>query len=130
MAWDILFWIGRILFALIFLMSGIGHFAQLDSMSQYAGSKGVPAPRIMVPLTGLMILAGGLSILFWQYVAVGSMLLFVFLGLAAVKMHDFWNVEDPMQAQTEQAHFMKNLALMGASVIFYILAAGAGSLPG
>ena len=117
MAWDILFWIGRILFALIFLMSGIGHFAQLDSMSGYAESKGVPAPRIAVPLTGLMILAGGLSILFWTYVAVGSMLLFVFL-------------DDPMQAQTEQAHFMKNVALMGASVIFYILAAGGGTLPG
>lgn len=129
MTWDILFWIGRIFFALIFIMNGLGHFMKLDSMSQYAEAKGVAAPRIAVPVAGLMSLAGGLSILFWAYVGVGSMLLFVFLGLTAVKMHDFWNVEDPMEAQTEQAHFMKNVALMGASVIFYVLAAGGGSLP-
>lgn len=127
---DILFWIGRIFFAAIFIMSGLGHFMQLDAMSQYAEGKGVPAPRVMVPLTGLMILAGGVSILLWQYVVVGSWLLIVFLGVAAVKMHDFWNVDDPQQAQTEQAQFMKNMALLGASLIFYILAANGGQLPG
>lgn len=129
MSTDIVFWIGRILFALMFILSGIGHFAQLDSMSEYAESKGVPAPKFMVALAGLMILAGGLSILFWKYVALGSWLLIIFLGLAAVKMHDFWNVEDPMEAKTQQGHFMKNVSLLGASLVFYVLAIGGGRLP-
>lgn len=124
-----LLWIGRILFSLIFVFGGLGHFMQLEEMAEYAASRNVPAPKIMVVLTGLMLVAGGLSILFWKYVVVGSWLLIVFLGLAAVKMHAFWAMDDPMERQNEMNHFMKNVALLGAALIFYLLAANAGSLP-
>jgi uncharacterized membrane protein YphA (DoxX/SURF4 family) len=126
---DILFWIGRIFFAALFIGSGIGHFTQMGAMSQYAESKGLPAPKAAVALTGLMLLAGGLSILLWSYVVVGTWLLIVFLGVAAIKMHAFWKIDDPMEAQTEQAQFMKNMALLGACLIFYLIAAGGGQLP-
>lgn len=130
-AFDLLFWIGRILFSAIFIFSGLGHFMQLDGMSQYAGSKGVPAPRLMVMMTGVIILLGGLSVLFWVWVEVGAWLLILFLLIAAVKMHDYWNVADPQEKQTQQAHFMKNLALAGAALVFYTLQQtleGAGTL--
>lgn len=117
-----LFLIGRILFAAIFIFSGLGHFMQLDEMSQYAESKGVPAPRVMVAGSGIVILAGGLSILFWTQVVIGAWLLAGFLVLAAVMMHDFWKIEDPQQAQTEQAMFFKNVALAGAAIVFYVVA--------
>lgn len=116
-----LFWIGRILFAMIFLASGLGHFTS-PGMAQYAASKGVPAPKLMVWLTGLAIILGGLSILFWTYVEIGSWLLALFLLAAGVKMHDFWNVEDPMEKQVQQAQFMKNLSMAGAAIVFYALA--------
>lgn len=124
-----LLWIGRILFSLIFVFGGLGHFVQLEEMAEYAASRNVPAPKVMVALTGLMLVAGGLSILFWKYVVVGSWLLIVFLGLAAIKMHGFWALEDPMERQNEMNHFMKNVALLGAALVFYLLAANAGSLP-
>jgi uncharacterized membrane protein YphA (DoxX/SURF4 family) len=117
-----LFLIGRVLFATIFVFSGLGHFMQLNEMSQYAESKGVPAPKAMVALSGIVILAGGLSILFWTQVVLGAWLLAGFLVLAAIMMHDFWNIEDPQQAQTEQAQFFKNFALAGAAMIFYVIA--------
>ena len=91
-------------------------------MSQYAESKGVPVPKAMVALSGLVILLGGLSIAFWTQVVIGAWLLAGFLVLAAVMMHDFWNVGDPQQAQTEQAQFFKNLALAGAAIVFYVVA--------
>lgn len=117
-----LFLIGRILFAAIFVFSGLGHFMQLDEMSQYAESKGVPAPKAMVAVSGIVILLGGLSIAFWTQVVIGAWLLAGFLVLAAVMMHDFWNVSDPQQTQTEQAQFFKNLALAGAAIVFYVVA--------
>ncbi|HKK28293.1 MAG TPA: DoxX family protein [Gemmatimonadota bacterium] len=118
---SVLFWIGRILFALIFLGSGLNHFAQLEAMSQYAGSKGIPAPRFFTAVSGLMLLAGGISILLWWLVSIGSWLLIAFLLPAAFLMHDFWAVEDPQAKQTEQAQFMKNLALAGAALVFFVL---------
>jgi len=118
---SVLFWIGRILFALIFIGSGLNHFARLEGMSQYAGSKGIPAPKVFTAFSGLMILAGGVSILLWWLVSIGSWLLIAFLLPAAFLVHDFWAVEDPQAKQTEQAQFMKNLALAGAALVFFVL---------
>lgn len=118
-SFDWLFLIGRVLFSALFLLSGLNHFMQLDETSQYAASKGVPAPKLMTALSGAVILLGGLSILFWQQVVIGSWLLAGFLLVAAFKMHDFWAVEDPQQSQVEMAQFMKNLALAGAAIVFY-----------
>lgn len=120
--WNGLFWVGRILFATLFVMSGLNHFMQLDAMTQYAESKRVPAAKLMVLLSGAVILAGGLSVLFWQYVVWGAGLLLIFLLAAAFTMHDFWAVEDEQQKQNEMSQFMKNLSLAGAALIFYVLA--------
>lgn len=116
---DWLYLIGRVLFAMIFLGSGFGHLTKVQPMAQYAASKGVPAPRFSVIVTGLMILAGGLSVLLGFWIEIGTWLLIIFLLLAGLRMHDFWAVTDPMEAQNQQAHFMKNLALAGAAMILY-----------
>lgn len=120
--WNGLFWVGRILFATLFVLSGLNHFMQLDAMTGYAESKGLPAAKPMVLLSGAAILAGGLSVLFWQYVVWGAGLLMVFLLAAAFTMHDFWAIEDEQQKQNEMTQFMKNLSLAGAALIFYVLA--------
>lgn len=113
--------LGRILFSAIFLMSGLGHLTQSESMGEYAGSKGVPAPQLMVILTGIILLLGGLSILLGAYVNVGALLLVVFLIPAALYMHDFWNIEDPQESQNQQIHFMKNLSMAGAALLIWYL---------
>ena len=52
--------VGRVLFALIFLMSAPGHFSA--KIIGYAASQGVPWASVLVPLSGVMALVGGLSI--------------------------------------------------------------------
>lgn len=116
---DALYLIGRILFSAIFLMSGVGHLTKLDSMSRYAASKGAPAPKPMTAITGLMILAGGLSVLLGVYMEVGAWLLVFFLLPTSFVMHDFWAIDDPMEAQAQQAQFMKNMAMTGAALVLY-----------
>lgn len=123
-----IFWIGKILFSALFIFSGLNHFMQLAGTAQYAEAKGVPAPRIMVPATGLMLLLGGLGILLWGvippfWVAIACWLLIFFLLAAAFMVHDFWALDDPGEQQAQMAHFMKNTALAGAALIFYLLAA-------
>ena len=128
--WNGLFWIGRILFAALFVRSGLNHFTQAGAMTQYAESKGLPAARFSVIGSGAVLIAGGLSILLWQYVLYGAGLLFVFLLAAAFTMHDFWAVEDEQQKQTEMTQFMKNVALAGAALIFLVLARSPGVVVG
>ena len=116
---DWLYLIGRVLFAMVFIGSGFGHFAQANQMAQYAGSKGVAAAKTMVLVTGSMILLGGFSILLGLYMEIGAWLLVLFLIPTSFLMHNFWQDMDPMQKQIEGAMFMKNIALAGAALIVY-----------
>lgn len=118
---DWLYPIGRILFSLIFLLSGLGHLTKSEAMSQYAASKGVPAPKAATLVSGLMILAGGVSILLGVFMEIGAWLIVFFLLPTSFMMHNFWKVEDPMQKSVEQAQFMKNLSMTGAALVFYWL---------
>lgn len=121
--------IARILFSMIFINSGIGHITNTGQMAKYAESKNVPAPKATVFITGIMILLGGLSILLGIWVNIGAWLLVIFLVPTAIMMHDFWNVDDPMQRQNEMTHFMKDLALAGAAFLIWYLYSTFGSVP-
>ena len=119
---EVVFLAGRALFSVLFLMSGYNHLTKLDMMAQYAGSQGLPAPKLAVAVSGLMLLAGGLSILLGYEVRWGALLLVVFLIATAVTMHRFWGVADPMAAQNQMIHFSKNIAMAGAALMIYYFA--------
>ena len=120
--------IGRILFSSIFILGGINHLVKYRVMVDYALSNNVPAAELLVPLTGVMILLGGLSMLFGIWARLGAWLLVLFLIPTAVLMHHFWDVPDPQMAGMQMAHFMKNCSLAGAALLFTRLGSGMGSM--
>jgi len=118
---DIVFLIGRILFGGFFIMTGMNHFTKSQAMTQYAQSKGVAAPALAVFVGGLLLLAGGLSVLLGAYVSVGLWLLVIFLVPTSFLMHNFWAVSDPNAKMGEMTNFMKNMALTGAALMLLLL---------
>ena len=123
---DILVLIGRILFVFVFLSAGFAHFANRQMMSQYAGSKRVPAPLPVVLTGGVLLLAGGISILFGIWADLGALLLVVFLIPTAVLMHNFWNETDPQARMMEMNQFSKDLGLAGAALMLFAFFAYVG----
>lgn len=121
MASGILF-LGRVVFSFFFIYSGFNHLTKLTPMSQYAAASGVPSPTVAVAFSGLMLLGGGLSILLGIAPRWGALVLIAFLLPAAVMMHKFWGVSDPMMAANQAAHFWKNIALSGACLMIYAFA--------
>lgn len=118
---DILLVIGRVLFALIFINSGIAHLTKLNDMTGYANFKKVPAAKLAVLVTGLMLIIGGLYIVFGVYADLGALLLALFLVPTAFMMHNFWTIQDPQAKQGEMINFFKNLSLAGAALIIFVL---------
>ena len=110
--------LGRILCGGYFIMSGVNHFKHLKMLTGYAHSKGVPMPREAVLVTGLMLVLGGLGIFFGVYVHFAILLLAVFLLAVSFKMHQFWTIKDHMARMPEEINFKKNLALLGAVLMF------------
>src|SRR5450631_1200809 len=117
--------LGRLLFALIFLMAGPNHFS--GQTIAYAASQGVPMASIAVPLSGVLALVGGLSILLGYRARIGAWLIVLFL-IAVTPMHNFWAVADPMMRQMQMAMFMKNIAMLGGALLISQLGAGPWSL--
>jgi putative oxidoreductase len=118
--------LGRVLFVLIFLMAGVNHFAS-QSLA-YAASKGVPMASIVVPLSGVIAFAGGLSILLGYRAKVGGWLIVLFLACVTPMMHRFWTVADPTIHQIQIAMFMKNLSMLGSALFISQVGAGPWSL--
>jgi len=118
---DIVLVIARVLFALIFISSGISHLTKLEAMTGYAQYKKVPAAKFSVLLSGLMILIGGLYIAFGVYADLGALLLALFLIPTAFLMHAFWKETDATAKQNETIGFFKDLSLAGAALIIFAL---------
>ena len=123
---DVLVLIGRILFSAIFLSSAVGHLTQSDAMAGYAKSKGVPAAKVAVLGSGVLILVGGLSVLLGVWHDLGALLLVVFLVPTALLMHGFWKETDPQTRQMEMIAFMKDISLAGAALALFALFAYVG----
>jgi len=113
----VVLYLGRILFGGYFIVGGYNHFANLNTMAGYTHSKGVPAAKIAVAGSGLLLFIGGISMLFDVYPLVGLIALFLFLVPVTFSMHAFWRIQDPMARMGERVNFMKNLALLGGTLI-------------
>jgi putative oxidoreductase len=118
--------LGRFFFALIFLMAGANHFSR--QTIAFSASQGVPLASIAVPLSGVLSIAGGLSILLGYRAKLGAWLIVLFLVPVTVMMHKFWLVQDPMMAQIQMILFMKNVAMLGGALLISQLGAGPFSL--
>jgi len=115
--------VGRILFAFIFITSGIAHFAKLDAMTGYAKYKKLPAAKFGVLISGLFFLLGGIYVAVGLWVDLGALLLAITLILAAVIFHNYWKETDATAKQNEMIAFNKDLALAGAALILFALIA-------
>jgi putative oxidoreductase len=116
--------LGRILFSAIFIISSFKHF--FPQTIQYAASQGVPYPSILVPLSGVIALLGGLSVLVGYKARLGAWLLVIFLIPVTLMMHKFWDVSNASAATLQQIMFLKNLSMLGGA--FLIAYFGAGPL--
>lgn len=118
--------LGRFLFALIFLMAAPNHFK--SQTVAYAAGQGVPLASITVPLSGVLALVGGFSVLLGYRAKIGASLIALFLIGVTPLMHPFWNVTDPMMHQMQMIMFMKNLAMLGGALLITQFGSGPLSL--
>ena len=121
------FLIARIVFAIMFVMSGINHITKADAMTGYAQFKGVPSPKLAVIGSGVVMGLGGLSLILGVYADLGAIVLAAILLLMAGKMHNFWTLEDAQAKQADMIGFLKNVSMAGGALFMFALMATEGS---
>jgi uncharacterized membrane protein YphA (DoxX/SURF4 family) len=113
----IAFLIGRLIVGVFYLYYAAEQFLHLGFWSGYAAFKGVPAPQLAVIVAGILLAIGGLSLLTGYRPRVGVAAIVLFFLPVTFIMHNFWAMQD-LQRTIELASFMKNMGLMGSSLMF------------
>jgi putative oxidoreductase len=117
---------GRQLFSIVFIMASAEHFS--SRTIEAAASHGVPLALFLVPLSGVVALVGGLSVLLGYRTRFGALLLVIFLVPVTLVMHNFWGAPDAMTHELQNVMFMKNLAMLGGALFLSYVGGGPLSL--
>lgn len=117
--------IGRVLLALMFVVSGFGKLANIEGTAGYIASGGLPMATALAVIVGLLELFGGLAILVGFHARWAALALGLFTLAASLLFHNFWAVPADM-AFMQQLMFMKNLSIAGG--MFIVAALGAGPM--
>jgi putative oxidoreductase len=122
---DVIFLIGRILFALVFLRFGVVHLTQTDGSAQYAAYKGVPRARFVVLASGVAMLVAAVAVVLGIWMDLAALYLAIYCVIAGVVMHNYWRETDPQTRQAEMAQFFKNISIAGGALILIAVSEGA-----
>ncbi|RTM08049.1 MAG: DoxX family protein [Hyphomicrobiales bacterium] len=114
--------LGRILLAVIFLLSGFGKLTAISGTAAYFGALGLPVPTVTAVLVGLIELLGGIAVLVGFQTRIVAWVLAIFTIATGLVAHTGW--ADQMQ----MIQFLKNLAITGGFLLLASSGAGAYSI--
>ena len=117
---DVIVLVARILFAAIFIASGIGHLTQSEAMAGYAKSVGVPAAKLSVIVSGVLMVVGSLSVILGVWGDLGSLMILVAVAPIAFLMHRFWTADGEAR-MNERIQFNKTISLAGGALALFAL---------
>ena len=112
--------VGRVLFALYFgAVAGVGHIRSSQNYEGYARSIGFPAVALAGWAAGVSLEVGALSVALGVWPDVGALMIGLFVVIAAVYFHRYWEIEDQMQRMNQSFLFWRNVIALGASIALF-----------
>lgn len=118
---DFVFLLGRLIFGGFFVLNGLNHFTQKKGLSEFARSKHLASPEIAVTLSGALLIVSGICIILGIFIPIALIAIAIFLFLTSFTIHAFWKDADPATKTSNYINFMKNMALMGASLMMLMI---------
>ena len=119
--------VGRVLLALMFIISGWGKITDFSGTVEYIASKELPLPQMLSIIAILIELGAGLAIAIGWKTRWAAVAMVVFLIVITPIFHGFWNVPAD-QAMMQQINFMKNLSILGGMLVLFAWGPGRYSL--
>ena len=115
---DSLFFItGRSLLGLYFIVPGLSKVFDFASTLALMRMKGVPISLVLLPLTIVIQLLGGILLILGKNLRLTAFMLFGLTILINIFIHNFWALSgDPSQGHETQ-NFIKNLAIAAGLLV-------------
>lgn len=110
--------IGRALAGVLFLVSGIGKVLGFAGVAAWMNSAGIPAAGVLLVLTILLEVGGGLALITGFQARLAALALALFLVPVTLVFHGFWHA-DAAEFQNQLNHFLKNLSILGGMLVIF-----------
>ena len=127
---DALLAIGRVVIAIMFVLSGLEKVMDLAGTAAAIGGKSLPMPYALAVATAVLELGGGLLVIVGWQTRLVALALAIFCAIAAYFFHDFWHYPAGMEHTNNMIHFMKNVSIIGGLLMLCATGAGRYSLEG
>ncbi len=123
--------VGRLLMASLFLTAGIPKVLQGygGGFAKYLGMLGVPNPEIVGVVAVAIEVLVPIALILGLWPRISSLLLIAFVIVATVLAHRFWEFPEAQQ-QAQMSSFLKNIAIIGGLLFYYVSGPGAWSMAG
>lgn len=118
---------GRVLLALIFVISGFGKITGFAGTAGYMASKGMPMPEVLLVGAILVELAGGLMIAAGWKARWAAAAIFAFIIPTTLVFHNPMGLAG-QEAQNQMIQLLKNLSIMGGMLLVVAFGPGAWSV--
>lgn len=118
--------VGRLLIAALFVPAGAMKIGNFAGTAAHMAQAGLPLVPLLLVLTIIIELGGGLMLLLGWRARAAALVLFLFLIPVTLVFHAFWGLTDPAAHYQQQINFMKNIAIMGG--LMFVAAFGPGPL--
>jgi len=120
--------IGRAMMAFFFLNAALGIMGSFEGTAQLMMLKNLPAPQLLLVFVLVILILGGLSLLFGFHTRAGALMLFAFTLIASMLMHDFWKIANPIDRASDYEIFARNVAIAGGLLLIVGMGPGAFAL--
>jgi putative oxidoreductase len=115
--------IGRVLLALIFVLSGISKLGAIAGTSAHMASAGIPYANDLVWGAVALELGGGILLIVGLLTRLVGLAFFFYTLALAVIFHAYWTMTGAA-AHTQYSVFFEHVAIMGG--MLYVVAFGSG----
>jgi putative oxidoreductase len=115
--------VGRIMLAAIFIISGFNKIGGFEGTAGYIASKGLPLPQVLTAATILVELGGGILLALGWKARWAALAIAIFSLLSAFLFHNYWTFP-AAERMTQFNSFWKNVAVAGGMLM--VLAFGPG----
>src|SRR5258706_11776669 len=115
--------VGRALLAVMFILAGYGKIKGYDDTAGYMASAGLPIVGVLLPLTIIVEVGGGIALIVGWNARWAALLLAAFTALATLLFHNFWAMSGEA-VMSNTLFFYKNVAIIGGLLTVFAFGPG------
>jgi putative oxidoreductase len=122
--------VARVLMGWLFVESGWRKLLGMDAFIASLVQRRVPYATVLGGLGAPLEFFGGLAVMLGVMTRCTTLAMIVFTVVATLIGHRYWEITDAALRRMQQAHFAKNLAIIGGLMLLVVTGGGRVSVDG